>query len=134
MQTIALMLLLAGTQVSPAPQAQVPAPEAPAPLDYDAAKALADRDEAALPQLGSETLRASQTRLLERATDACRTTEKPKAFTVVLELDAKGTATRHWRNAETGLARCMEDKLSRQAFYVPATAPFYVSFEVTFTP
>jgi hypothetical protein len=105
-----------------------------APLDYTAAKALADRDEAALPKLGSEALRTSQSGVLERAADACRTDEKPAPFTIVLELDAKGLPTRHWRNAETGLARCMEDKLSKQAFYIPAKAPFYVSFEVSFTP
>ena len=107
---------------------------APAQFDYAAAKALADRDEAALPKLAAQALRNSQSGVLERAADACRTDEKPAPFTVVLELDAQGNILRHWRNAETGLAKCMEDKLSRQVFYVPAKAPFYVSFEVSFTP
>lgn len=127
MLTIAFMLLLAGTEL---PQA----PEAPVALDYTAAKALADRDEAALPKLGADAMRASQAGVLNRAAEACRTDEKPAPFTVVLELDAQGTPTRHWRNADTGLARCMEDKLSRAAFYIPGKAPFFVSFEVSFTP
>jgi hypothetical protein len=125
MLTLALMFLLAG-----APQAS----EAPPALDYDAAKALADRDEAALPKLAADAMRSSQSGVLSRAADACRTDEKPAPFTVVLELDAQGRPTRHWRNADTGLARCMEDKLARAAFYIPAKAPFYVSFEVSFTP
>jgi hypothetical protein len=79
-------------------------------------------------------LRRSQSGVLNRAADACRTDEKIEPFTVVLELDAKGNATRHWRNAETKLAKCMDDKLSRAAFYVPSKAPFYISFEVSFTP
>ena len=105
-----------------------------APLDYSAAKALADRDEAAMPKIASQSLRNSQSGVLERAAAACRTDEAPEPFTVVLELDAQGGITDHWRNADTGLAKCMEEKLTRQAFYIPAKAPFYISFEVTFTP
>jgi hypothetical protein len=127
MLTIAFMLLLAGTEASQASTA-------PPALDYDAAKALADRDEAALPKLAADAMRASQSGVLSRAADACRSDEKPAPFTVVLELDAQGKPTRHWRNADTGLARCMEDKLARAAFYIPAKAPFFVSFEVSFTP
>ena len=104
-----------------------------APLDYDAAKKLADRDEAAMPRINADMLRRSQSGVLDRAADACRMDEKPSPFTVVLELDAKGKVTNHWRNAETKLAKCMDDKLSRQMFYVPQTAPFYISFEVSFT-
>ena len=105
-----------------------------APLDYTAAKALADRDEAALPKVASDALRSSQAGVLDRAASACRTEEAPAPFVVVLELDDKGAITNHWRNAETGLAKCMEEKLTRQAFYIPAKAPFYISFEVSFTP
>lgn len=104
------------------------------PLDYTAAKALADRDEAAMPKVAADALRSSQAGVLDRAASACRTDEAPAPFTVVLELDEKGGITNHWRNAETGLARCMEEKLTRQAFYIPAKAPFYISFEVSFTP
>jgi hypothetical protein len=107
---------------------------ATATLDYDAAKALADRDEAAMSKIAADMLRRSQSGVLSRAADACRTDEKIEPFTVVLELDAKGNATNHWRNAETKLAKCMDDKLSRAAFYVPSKAPFYISFEVSFTP
>lgn len=127
--TVAAPTLPASTQSAPA----TPAPVA-ASLDYDAAKALADRDEAAMPRIAADMLRRSQSGVLERAADACRTDEAIKPFTVVLELDAKGTPTGHWRNADTGLAKCMEEKLSRQMFYVPSKAPFYISFEVSFTP
>lgn len=122
-------LLLAATATLP-----IPSPTAPEALDYAAAKALADRDEASLSKLAMDALRASQSGVLDRAADACRSDEQPEPFTVVLELDAKGRPVRHWRNAETGLAKCMEEKLSRQPFYIPARAPFHVSFEVTFTP
>ena len=95
---------------------------------------MADRDEAALPKVASDALRSSQAGVLDRAASACRTAEAPEPFTVVLELDDKGAITNHWRNAETGLAKCMEGKLARSAFYVPARAPFYISFEVSFAP
>lgn len=123
---LAEMMLLAALGAS--------SPTAPETLDYAAAKALADRDEGALSKLAMDALRASQSGVLERAADACRTDEKPEPFTIVLELDASGRPVRHWRNADTGLARCMEARLARQPFYIPARAPFHVSFEVTFTP
>lgn len=132
--TVAAPTLPASTQSAPATPAPVIASPVVAPLDYDAAKALADRDEAAMPRIAADMLRRSQSGVLERAADACRTDEAIKPFTVVLELDAKGTPTGHWRNADTGLAKCMEEKLSRQMFYVPSKAPFYISFEVSFTP
>ena len=105
-----------------------------APLDFTAAKARADADEATLPAIGKQALIASQGGVLGRAADACRSDEAPKSFTVVLELDATGKPVNHWRDVDTQLAKCMEDKLSRNVFYVPAKAPFYTSFEVTFTP
>jgi len=104
-----------------------------ATIDYATAKALADQDEASLAKVGLDALRTAQSGVLERAADACRTDEPPKAFTVVIELDAKGKPVGHWRDADTKLAHCMEDKLARQVFYVPPRAPFHVSFEVTFT-
>jgi hypothetical protein len=118
---ITTLVLLAATAGTPA-------------LDYTAAKALADRDEAAMSKLAAGMLQRSQSTVLERAADKCKTDEKPAPFTVVLELDANGKATNHWRSAETGLAKCMEEKLSTQMFYVPQKAPFYISFEVSFTP
>jgi hypothetical protein len=105
-----------------------------APIDFTAAKARADADEATLPTIGKQALVKSQGGVLERAADACRTNEPPKSFTVVLELDAAGKPVNHWRDSDTQLAQCMEEKLSRNVFYVPVKAPFYTSFEVTFTP
>jgi hypothetical protein len=132
---ITTLILLAATATTPAvPVTVAPAPAAAvATLDYDAAKALADRDEAAMSKLSADMLRRSQSGVLDRAADSCRTDEAPKSFVVVLELDAEGKVTNHWRNAETGLAKCMDDKLSRQMFYVPQKSPFYISFEVSFT-
>lgn len=132
---ITTLILLATTATTPAvPVTVAPAPAAAvATLDYDTAKALADRDEAAMSKLSADMLRRSQSGVLDRAADSCRTDEAPKSFVVVLELDAEGKVTNHWRNAETGLAKCMDDKLSRQMFYVPQKAPFYISFEVSFT-
>jgi len=122
MLTTLLFLAATATAVPVAPQ-----------VDYATAKAMADQDEASLPKLGLDTLRTAQSGVLERATLACKTDEPIKGFTVVIELDAKGKPVNHWRDADTKLAQCMEDKLARQVFYVPPRAPFHVSFEVTFT-
>jgi hypothetical protein len=130
---ITLLTLLAATAGAPVAAPAVTPTTAPAPLDFTAAKALADADEKAMPKVAANMLRNSQAGVLDRAADACRTDEKPAPFIVVLELDEKGNATRHWRNAETNLAKCMEDKLSRTPFYFPTKAPFYISFEVSFT-
>ena len=131
---ITTLLLLAATATTPvAPATLAPSAVAVATLDYDAAKALADRDEAAMSKLSAGMLRRSQAGVLDRAADSCRTEEAPKSFTVVLELDAQGRATNHWRSADSTLAKCMDEKLSRQMFYVPEKAPFYISFEVSFT-
>ena len=126
---ITLLTLLAATAGAPV---AVPAVTPPT-LDFKAAKALADADEKAMPKVAANMLRNSQAGVLDRAADACRSDEEPAPFIVVLELDEKGNATRHWRNAETRLAKCMEDKLSRTPFYFPTKAPFYISFEVSFT-
>jgi len=126
---ITLLTLLAAIAGAP-----VAAPAVtPTTLDFKAAKALADADEKAMPKVAANMLRNSQAGVLDRAADACRSDEKPAPFIVVLELDEKGNATRHWRNAETNLAKCMEDKLSRTPFYFPTKVPFYISFEVSFT-
>ena len=126
---ITTLLLLAATATTPALPAVTPDT-----IDFEAAKALADRDEKAMTKLAADAMKKSQWGVLARATEACRTDEKPAPFTVVLELDAAGKATRHWRDSETGLAKCMDDKLARQAFYIPGKAPFSISFEVTFAP
>ena len=129
---ITLLTLLAATAGAPVAVPAVTPTTGPT-LDYTAAKALADADEKAMPKVAANMLRNSQAGVLDRAADACRSDEKPAPFIVVLELDEKGNATRHWRNAETNLAKCMEDKLSRTPFYIPTKAPFYISFEVSFT-
>jgi hypothetical protein len=126
MTMLTTFLFLAATAVA---QAATPAPQ----VDYATAKALADKDEASLPRVGLDALRTAQSGVLNRATDACKTDETPKPFTVVIELDAKGKPVGHWRDGDSKLAQCMEDKLTRQMFYVPPRAPFHVSFEVTFT-
>jgi len=128
---ITLLTLLAATAGAPIVPAVTPT-TAPT-LDYKAAKALADAEEKAMSKVAATMLRNSQAGVLDRAADACRSDEKPAPFIVVLELDEKGNTTRHWRNADTNLAKCMEDKLSRAPFYFPTKAPFYISFEVSFT-
>ena len=136
---ITTLLFLAATATTPIAPTTIAAATTTAPpatvatLDYAAAKALADRDEAGMSKLSAGMLRRSQAGVLDRAADSCRTEEAPKSFTVVLELDAQGRATNHWRSEDTWLAKCMDEKLSRQMFYVPQKAPFYISFEVSFT-
>jgi hypothetical protein len=127
------LVLLAAAATAPAVTAPaVPTPGAP--LDYAAAKALADKQEAAMSPALARALRDAQQKRVDRAFDVCMTEGRPTAFNIVLELDAAGKTTRHWRDSDTVLAQCVERQVAAQPFYVPDAAPFYTFFEFTFTP
>ncbi|WP_440976941.1 hypothetical protein [Pseudoxanthomonas winnipegensis] len=117
--------------------AQTPAPgsEGWNPADIAQAKAQADRDEASLPPDLSQAMRTAQQDTLERGVAACAS---PKAdttpFVIVARLDARGGIARTWRKGDTPLAICLDRFLRGRVLLAPPRAPFFVSFELSFTP
>ncbi len=105
----------------------------PAPADYAAAKALADRDEAALTPAQGERLRTLQRAALEEGVGACATPRPDTSpFTVVVRLAADGSVEASWRSGQTPLAVCLERFLRQRALPAPAQAPLYLSYELSF--
>jgi hypothetical protein len=107
---------------------------APVEIDYTAARARADAQEAALSPAMQRALRDAQQKRVDRALDICESDGRPKPFNIVLELDANGRTVRQWRDSDTVLAKCFEAQVSAQPFFVPEQAPFFTYFEFTFTP
>jgi hypothetical protein len=107
---------------------------APVEIDYTAAKARADAQEAALSPAMQRALRDAQRKRVDRALSVCESDGRPTPFNIVLELDAAGRTVNKWRDADTVLAKCFEAQVSAQPFFVPEQAPFYTFFEFTFTP
>jgi hypothetical protein len=102
---------------------------------YAQAKAKADADEAALPAADSQALLAAQDALLNEGIAACVTPNPDMApFVVVVELDAAGRIVRTWREGSTPLAICFQKQLANRVLSKPPRAPFYTSFELSFTP
>lgn len=127
----------------PAGAEQVPAPAPPdsAPAstvaneDYLAAKQQADADEHALQPMQGDALRTAQGRLLDAALQRCARPDASTApFTVVAELDAGGKIVRTWLLGDTTLATCFRSDLAGKILPPPPRTPFYVSFEMSFTP
>lgn len=108
---------------------------AQSPGDYGAAKRRADADEASLPAAHAQSLRDAQQRVLEESIAACATpTADTSPFVVVAELDAAGGVVRTWREGGTPLAICVQKQIARKALSPPPRAPFFTSFELSFTP
>ncbi len=107
----------------------------PAPADYAQARQRADADEASLDPATAATLRDAQSRVLDAAIAACATPAADTSpFVVVAELDAGGTAARTWREGATPLAICVQKQIAGKPLAAPPRAPFFVSFELSFTP
>jgi len=108
---------------------------AQSPTDYTQAKQRADADEASLPAATSQTLRGAQSRVLDEAIAECATPNADTApFVIVAELDAAGAVRRTWREGSTPLAICVQKQINRKTLAAPPRAPFYTSFELSFTP
>lgn len=104
---------------------------------YSEAKALADRDEAAVSKTQSAALLASQKAAIERIVPACAGAMGPAGmppFVVVAELDAAGKVVTTWREGSTDFAVCFEQRLGTLSLFVPPHAPFYTSFEMSMSP
>ncbi|PPJ44258.1 hypothetical protein C0063_12140 [Pseudoxanthomonas sp. KAs_5_3] len=55
-------------------------------------------------------------------------------FVIVAELDAGGAVRRTWRDGATPLAICVQKQINHKTLAAPPRAPFYTSFELSFTP
>ncbi|WP_226975237.1 hypothetical protein, partial [Xanthomonas sp. LMG 12462] len=110
-----------------------PAADTPAPSDYAAAKALADRDEAGLPAAMEERLQTLQRAALDEGVASCATPRPDTSpFTVVVQVQADGSVGASWRNGTTPLALCLERFLRQRPLLAPPQAPLYLSYEVSF--
>lgn len=110
-----------------------PLPAAPA-LDYAQAKALADKDEAALAPTESASLRKAQGQLLDAGAAACATPRPDLSpFVVVMELDAEGKVIRTWLQGASPIGICLRKYVVGKVLVVPPVAPFYSSLELSFS-
>ncbi|MCW0401666.1 hypothetical protein NB688_001424 [Xanthomonas sacchari] len=115
------------------PALAAPAADTPAPSDYAAAKALADRDEAGLPAAMQERLQTLQRAALDEGVASCATPRPDTSpFTVVVQVQADGSVGASWRNGTTPLALCLERFLRQRPLLPPPQAPLYLSYEVSF--
>ncbi|WP_017915537.1 hypothetical protein [Xanthomonas sp. SHU 308] len=115
------------------PALAAPAADTPAPSDYAAAKALADRDEASLPAAMQERLQTLQRAALDEGVASCATPRPDTSpFTVVVQVQTDGSVGASWRNGTTPLALCLERFLRQRPLLAPPQAPLYLSYEVSF--
>ncbi len=105
------------------------------PLDYAAAKAQADKDEASLPRGHGSALLESQSKLLGDGVAECATPNPDLSpFVVVMEQDASGKVVRTWLQGDSPLAICLRKYIAKGTLLVPPRVPFYSSIELSFTP
>ncbi len=113
---------------------QAAADLAPRP-DFAGAKKLADRDEDRMENLTKKYVTTAQGQLLNEIAAQCAAPDaETKPFTIVVELDKDGKALDIWRQGDTRLAQCFEQQMrTRPTLVRPPAAPYYLSFEVSFT-
>jgi hypothetical protein len=103
-------------------------------LDYAAAKALADKDEASLGREQGSVLLDAQAKLLGDGIAACAMPNPDfTPFVVVMELDASGKVIRTWLQGDSPLAICFRKFAARGELPAPPRTPFYSSIELSFT-
>lgn len=113
------------------PRAQAVEPE----MDFTAAKAAADADEASQDAAARATALERQRAFLEEGVAFCadvRNTAQLEDFIVVVRLDASGHVVRTWRRGDSPLALCIERHARGRLMFVPPRAPFHASLEVGF--
>jgi len=106
-------------------------------LSFEEAKALADKQEAALTPSQTQALIASQGKVAGPAFAACMPVPLPKSmpsFTIVMSLDATGKVQTTWLKGGAELGTCIERKFAAATLFTPPGAPFLTSFEYTFEP
>jgi hypothetical protein len=112
-------------------------PPVEAPMDFAAAKAAADADEASLEESARAAALEQQGAFLDAGISACadaRNTARLEGFVIVVELDDSGQVVRTWRRGDSPLALCIERHSRGKLMFVPPRTPFYASLEVSFTP
>ena len=112
-------------------------PPVDTPMDFAAAKAAADADEASQDEAARATALVRQGAFLDAGVSGCadaRTTAQLDGFVIVVELDADGRVVRTWRRGDSPLALCIERQARGKTMFVPPRAPFRASLEVDFTP
>ena len=106
-------------------------------MDFTAAKAAADADEASLAEDARAAVFDQQRAFLDAGVSACadlKSTAQLEDFVVVVRLDDSGTVVRTWRRGDSPLALCIERQSRGKVMFVPPRAPFHASLEVTFEP
>lgn len=107
---------------------------AQSPTDYTGAKQRADADEASLSASAADAMRDAQGIALDAAIAGCATpTANTSPFVVVAELDVTGRVVRTWRDGSTPLAICVQKQIAGSTLSAPPRAPFFTSFELSFT-
>ena len=104
-----------------------------ASLSFSEAKALADRDEASVQGTGTQALLESQGKAIGQILPQCLSGTKPidqPPFVVVVKLNSKGNAVATWRDGDSDLAVCFEEKVAHLVLFQPPSAPFFTSFEM----
>ncbi|MEY2168133.1 MULTISPECIES: hypothetical protein [unclassified Rhodanobacter] len=108
-------------------------PALAASLGFSEAKALADRDEASIHGARAQTLLESQGKAISQILPQClsgaRSNDLPP-FVVVAKLDSKGKVVATWRDGDSDLAVCFEEKVAHLVLFQPPSAPFFTSFEM----
>jgi hypothetical protein len=120
--------------LAPALHAQAPVPSA---MDFEAAKAAADADEASQDSAARAAAMERQRAFLDEAVAACadvRNTAELRDFVVVVRLDAGGRVAQTWRRGDSPLALCIERHARGKVMFVPPRVPFHASLEVGFVP
>lgn len=106
-----------------------------AAMDFTAAKAAADADEASQDPAARAEAMKQQRAFLDAGVAACAdpaSTARLEGFVVVVELDADGRVARTWRRGDSPLALCIERQSRGKVMFVPPRTPFHASLEVGF--
>jgi len=108
-------------------------PVAAGPLTFDEAKVRADSSESALSSPDIQKLVNAQGELASRAFQVCvqRTSSNPTDFTVVVQIDIRGSVVHSWREGESRFAQCFQEIMEKSFSYRPQAEPFFTAFEYT---
>jgi hypothetical protein len=104
-------------------------------VQFDAAKAKADADEAALPPDRMQALLSSQGDIAGQAFQECiskyRLLQLP-SFTIVMALDGSGRVTQTWVRGGGEFGGCIRQRFESGTLFRPPHDGFLTSFEFTF--
>ncbi|MEO7431125.1 MAG: hypothetical protein ABIR62_03740 [Dokdonella sp.] len=105
-------------------------------LDIEQVKIRASIDEASLSEGQHAQLVASLKEIARIVSADCPASDRADRrlpFTLVMELDASGKVLSTWITGESEFSGCLSKTMSRSLLFVPPKAPFFTSFEYTFS-